>query len=90
MSGYTIAAGEDAQLRLLSLIDEGAELIALDAETPLDAAGAQLIAAAILTSRRGGTPLGLQMAEGSDAADLWARLGFDSLAPAAPLPEAAS
>ncbi|SHI77505.1 hypothetical protein [Wenxinia saemankumensis] len=86
MTQYTIPAVATARAHLLAVLDGPDRRMDLSAEDELDAAGAQLIVAALRRAETEGRPLMLRMAEGSPAGRTWSALALDRLYQPVPLP----
>ncbi|MCB1340886.1 MAG: hypothetical protein KDK24_07460 [Pseudooceanicola sp.] len=77
MPGLVIAEIDKGRDRLARQLDEGREAIRLEEGDSLDAAGAQLIAAAVIAGRNRGMAMRVELP--GPATALWRRLALDSL-----------
>ncbi|MFZ7090325.1 hypothetical protein [Primorskyibacter sp. 2E233] len=75
--GYQFSSIHEDAERLRSDLDAGKTIIALAADEPLDAAGAQLLASAVKTYRASGITLSVEFEPGAANFALWQRLGLD-------------
>ncbi len=76
---YVITDIEEEQRRLVALLSRDTCRIDLTDAAEIDAAGAQLIAAAVRSARARGKEVALVMAPGSQPETIWRRLALDRL-----------
>ncbi|WP_238366466.1 hypothetical protein [Mesobacterium pallidum] len=82
---------EEGKTALLAILEKDQPAVALSDTDGLDVAGAQVLAAAVLTARAAGRPLSVSMPEGGEARALWHALALDAICnPDASAPEAAA
>lgn len=94
--GFQISTIHDDAARLRAWLGDEPHELRIAPDAPLDAAGAQLLAAASMTASARGTPLALHFTDGTDNLALWRRLALDAVietrvsASSSPHPDAAA